>query len=116
MVLPIGLKTIEDLTLLPTTTEAPPYMNLIQQLIVVFNWNHFEMRLLNLRINFFRSAINKKINSQQLIEFQRENIESWKQETLNWPSRNNYVWKPKKPMIELDSSDSAWALFLDAWG
>ena len=44
-------------------------------LVLVFNWNHFEMRLLNLRINFFfsdedkKSAIDKKVNSQNLFFF-----------------------------------------------
>ena len=33
MVLPKGFKTIEDPTLLPTTMEAPSYLQLIQQLI-----------------------------------------------------------------------------------
>ena len=80
--LPIGFKTMEDLILLPATTEALPYLNLVQQ----------------------------------LIEIQKENTDLRKQGTLDWPNRNNYVWKPERPTVGLDSSESDWALFLDTWG
>ena len=42
---------------------------------------------------------------QQLIELQRENIELLKERAYDRPSINSYVRKPKRPSIELDSSD-----------
>ena len=43
------------------------------------------------------------------------NIKLRKKRIDDQPSRNNYVRKPKRPTIALDSSDKDRALFIDTW-
>ena len=51
----------------------------------------------------------------QLVELQKENIELRRQATNDQHYKDNYVRKPERPVIELDSSDGDWALFMDTW-
>ena len=54
-----------------------------------------------------------KQSIQKLIGLQRENTELWKERIYNQLNRNNFVRKPKRPTIALDSSNGDWALFID---
>ena len=49
----------------------------------------------------------------QLVELQKENIKLRRRMTNDKHYKDNHVWKPEKPVIELGSSDSDWALFID---
>ena len=51
----------------------------------------------------------------QLVELRKENIELRKWMTNDQHYKDNYVRKPEKPEIKLDSSDGDWALFMDTW-
>ena len=51
---------------------------------------------------------------QQLINLQTENNELWKRRD-NAPVRS-ITKKPDRPVIEEDSTDEDWALFVYAWG
>ena len=51
----------------------------------------------------------------QLVELQKENIELRRQATNDQHYKDNYVRKPERPVIELDSSNGDWILFMDTW-
>ena len=51
----------------------------------------------------------------QLVEVQKENIELRRRMTNDHHYKDKYVQKPKKPVIELDSSNGDWALFMNTW-
>ena len=53
---------------------------------------------------------------QQMISLQRENNELRRNIPTATHSSSSSVRKPDRPIVEQDSSDSDWALFLDSWG
>ena len=63
---PLHFKSSSPFTnLLGNVPRAPNTIGITVTFVLVFNWNHFEMRFLNLRINFFFFKFGRNVVKEE---------------------------------------------------